>query len=233
MEFIYDANESRYRQLHKLGQKLKIPTLEAFLEVEVRDGNGKIIHHHKQRSHSWVRNAYNLMFSQLAGKSYKDTTFGAGKISAKMTNGNIIYSSAPLSIGQNDVDVPGQGYMAASAEYTWGILVGSGTNAESFESYFLQTQIINGTGPGQISHVASESPVVAYNSGTRALSNTLARYFNNNSGGNISVNEVAIVGLMYGGIRVMTSRDLLGSTITVPNTGQLKVIYTIQLIYPA
>ena len=63
-----DQNERKYQQLQKLGQELKIPTFEAFLEFEVRDGNGKTIHHHRQRSHSWVRNAYNHLFCQVAAK---------------------------------------------------------------------------------------------------------------------------------------------------------------------
>jgi len=31
----------------------------------------------------------------------------------------------------------------------------------------------------------------------------------------------------------MTARDLLIATVTVPDTGQLKVTYTVQLSYPA
>jgi len=65
----------------------------------------------------------------------------------------------------------------------------------------------------------------------------MVRYFNNNSGGDVNVNEVALVlnqpqgGAVYG--KWMQSRDKLASTVTVPNTGQLKVTYTVQLAYPA
>ncbi|GAI82076.1 unnamed protein product, partial [marine sediment metagenome] len=31
----------------------------------------------------------------------------------------------------------------------------------------------------------------------------------------------------------MVTRDKLASTVTVPDTGQLKVTYTIQLVFPA
>ena len=63
----------------------------------------------------------------------------------------------------------------------------------------------------------------------------MIRYFNNNSGGNVNVNEVGIVAYLQGQYNqnYMMSRDKLAATITVPNTGQLRVTYTIQLTYPA
>jgi hypothetical protein len=70
------------------------------------------------------------------------------------------------------------------------------------------------------------------------MKNELARYFNNNSGADVSVNEVALAlrGYQPGSsvpYNYMTARDKLIATVTVPNTGQLKVTYTVQLTYPA
>ena len=76
---------------------------------------------------------------------------------------------------------------------------------------------------------------VTYDTPTRVLSNRLVRYFNNNSGGDIAVNEVALVNSMQqpgAWPRFVMSRDKLDTTVTVPDTGQLKVTYTIQLTYP-
>ena len=56
--------EQKYEQLRKLGTELHIPVVEAYLELEVRDKDGNIVKRHRQRSHSWVRNAYNLFFAQ-------------------------------------------------------------------------------------------------------------------------------------------------------------------------
>lgn len=231
--------EQQYTELRKLAQKLHIPIPEAFLELEVRDKDGKVIQRHKQRSHSWVRNAYNLMFSNLAGKNGNDATFGAGKLNIKAVDGTIKYGAYPIFIGREysttiEGTAAGGGYRAAAAAVNRGIVVGSGTNAESFEDYALQTQIVEGTGAGQLSHILSEEHAVSYADTT--LKNTLIRYFNNNSGGDISVNEVALytLGGAGGGTSYWcTSRDHLASTVTVPNTGQLKVTYTIQLTYPA
>ncbi len=237
MEIMHEPKERRYRQLQRLGQDLKIPTFEAFLELEVRDGNGRITHHHRQRSHSWVRNAYNHMFSQLAGKNANDTTFGAGKLSIKDTGATLRNASTPIGQSNADIDGTSYGYRGPAGNDTWGIQVGSGTNAESFEDYQLQTKIANGVGAGQLSYIEQDSHVIAYNAGTKLLSNTQIRYFNNNSGGSVNVNEVALVvnqpqgGSVYG--KWMQSRGKLAATITVPNTGQLRVTYTIQLTYPA
>ena len=237
MEIIREPKENKYRQLRRLGQELKIPTFEAFLELEVRDGSGRTVHYHRQRSHSWVRNAYNHMFCQLAGKNANYGTFGPGYLNVKDTGGALRQAVAP--IGQSDADIDGTtyGYRGPAGNDTWGIQVGVGTNAESFEDYQLQTKIANGVGAGQISYIEQDSHVIAYVVGTKVLSNTQVRYFNNNSGNDVNVNEVALVvnqpqgGTVYG--KWLQSRDKLASTITVPNTGQLKVTYTIQLTYPA
>jgi hypothetical protein len=231
--------ETQYEELRKLGQRLHVPIPEAYWECEVRDRNGKIIQRLRQHSHSWVRNAYNAMFCQLAGKDASDTTFGAGKISGKDTGGTVRTLSRALGTDYNsscDGLTPGSGhgYRGSAASDTTGIVVGSGTAPESFEDYALQTLISNGTGAGQLSYVASEAHAVSYDAMARVLRNSLARFFNNNSGGDVNVNEVGIIFYtQYNGYRYLYSRDKLATTVTVPNTGQLKVTYTVQLTYPA
>ena len=231
------TEEARYEQLRKLGQELHIPISETFWELEVRDGGGKVILEAKQRSHSWVRNAYNHMFCQLSGKNANYTTFGAGKLCVKDTSGMIRYASAPIGHSNSDIDGTSYGYRGPAGNDTWGVQVGSGANPESFEDYMLQTKIASGVGVGQLSYIEQDPHVIAYDAGTRVLSNTMVRYFNNNSGGDIDVNEVALVlnqpqgGSVYG--KWMQARDKLASIVTVPNTGQLKVSYTVQLTYPA
>ncbi len=229
--------ESRYERLRKLGQELHIPISEAFWGIEVRDGNGMVVLSLRQRSHSWVRNAYNHMFTQLAGKNGNDALYGAGKLNVKDTAGTVRSASTP--IGQSDADVDGTayGYRGPAGNDTWGIQVGSGANPENFEDHQLQAKVANGVGAGQLSYVEQDPHVIAYDAGTRVLSNTLVRYFNNNSGGPINVNEVALVlnqpqgGAVFG--KWMQARDKLAATVAVPNTGQLKVTYTVQLAYPA
>lgn len=228
--------EQRYNRLRKLAQELHIPIPEAFITLEVFDKNGRLLQRHRQRSHSWTRNAYNALFSVLAGKNLDDATFGAGLLSLKDTAAAVTYSNNPYGFSTSSVDTPGDRacYQALATNDDSGILVGSGTNAESFEDYALQTQIVEGTGAGQLNHVQSEAHSISY--AALVLKNELVRYLNNNSGGNVDVNEVALVSHCYypgSQPKIVISRDKLASTVTIPDTGQLKVTYTVQLTYPA
>lgn len=229
--------ERKYRHLKKLAQALHVPLPEAFWELEVTDKDGRVIQRHRQRSHSWTRNAYNHMFSNLAAKDADDTTFGAGLLSVKYLDGTVYGWDYPFTYGQYSVDGTGYyGMRAAAGEDGRGIVVGSGTAAESFEDYALQTQIANGTGAGQLSYIASEEHSVSYDAPSMVFQNQLVRYFNNNSGGDIDVNEVGLYCKIQqpGSARCHCySRDKLAATVTVPDTGQLKVTYTVQLTYPA
>lgn len=234
----YDE-EALYDHLKRLGRKLHIPTPEAFWELEVRNQNGEVVQHLKQRSHSWVRNAYNLLFATLAGKDLDDNIFGPGKLNLKDTGNVVRFGDAnTVCYYYNSSDEAGWGYRGPAGSHAYGILVGEGTNPEDFESYYLHTLIANGTGAGQLSYVQSEPHSITWTAGTLTLQNDLVRYFNNNSGADIDVTEVALVRHEYlprahTDAYYMMARDLLASTVTVPDTGQLKVTYTIQLTYPA
>ncbi|MBA7548010.1 hypothetical protein ES705_40454 [subsurface metagenome] len=229
--------EHKYEQLRKLGQELHLPAPEAFWTLEVFDKNGKLLRRHRQRSHSWTRNAYNLLLSQMAGKNLDDPSpnFGPGFLSWKQTSGGIIGSATGMSICiSQDYEASGKGYRAPAGDTTHGIVVGSGTDAESFEDFKLQTLITEGSTAGKLNYILSAVPTKAYASLVFTI--TQFRYMNNNSGGNVSVNEVALTacGGTYGSqTKWITARDKLASTVTVPDTGQLKVTYTIQLTYPS
>lgn len=231
--------EKLYDELRNLGKRLHVPIPEAFWEFEVRDKNGRVVQRLRQRSHSWVRNAYNHLFGNLAGKDLDNGNYGAGYLSVRDTNGYIRAGNGPgISDAGISWDGTSWGYRAPAGEDEWGILVGSGANPESFEDYILQTKINDGTGAGQLSHVQSEGHNVTWDAPNLTMKNELVRYFNNNSGASVDVNEVGLFprGYIMGSsapANYMFARDKLASTVTVPDTGQLKVTYTVQLTYPA
>ncbi|MBA7713066.1 hypothetical protein ES703_122064 [subsurface metagenome] len=235
--------ERQYEQLRRLAKELHIPLPEAFLTLEVFDKDGKLIQRHHQRSHSWVRNAYNHLFTQLAGVNGDDGTFGAGKLNIKDDSGALQAGTSPIGVDwEYTVEsvissriTSACGYRGGAGVDDIGIQVGTGTNAESFEDYALQTLIVEGSGAGQLNYVEQLAPAISY--AALIMKNEMARYFNNNSGGAIGVNEVALLlkagadGSIYQGW--IQSRDKLPATVNVPDTGQLKVTYTVQLTYPA
>ncbi|MBA7690742.1 hypothetical protein ES703_99274 [subsurface metagenome] len=230
--------ERKYEQLRKLGQELHIPIPEAFWEFEVFDKDHNLIQRHRQRSHSWVRNAYNLLLSQMAGKNLDDAgTFGAGYLNIKWTYGTVVSGAKVASIGSGEQS--GNSYRAPAGSNNHGIQVGTATDAESLEDYVLTGLIAEGTGAGQLNYILSEVPGKSYDGPSKVFTITQVRYFNNNSGGAIGVNEVALTtygvgpGTHTAQDKWVMSRDKLPETVNVPDTGQLKVTYTIQLTYPA
>jgi hypothetical protein len=230
-------NEKKYQQLSRLGRELRIPITECFLELKVTAPNGRVTHHHRQRSHSWVRNGYNVLTCIMMAINYNDSVYGPGYLNLKAINGTIQKRAGAIIYGYNDPDweSPGCGYMAAAGNLNNGIVVGSGTAAESFEDYSLQTQIAHGTGVGQLSYAQCEAPVKSYDAGTKTYSCTWTRYLNNNSGGDVTVNEVGLImscNTNYG-YRGMVSRDKLASSVVVASAGQLKVSYTFSVVFPA
>ncbi len=228
--------DRKYEQLKKLGRELHVPIPELFLALEVRDKEGKLIQKHGERCHSFGRNVYNYILSSLFAKNCPDTTFEAGKLSMKVTSGTIRYGSYGAgTIAQMNFE--SNGPAAGAGVDTQGILVGSGVAAETFEDYALQTLIPNGTTVGKLSYVASETPVYSYDAPTKKWTAEFKRYFNNNSGADITVNEVALVYYLERVVgtadKLLWSRDKLAAGVTVPNTGQLKVTYSLQITYSA
>ena len=175
----------------------------------------------------------------MALKNASDGTFGAGYLNFKITDGGLrsnagIYFSPAYNSNLDTTVSNAPGYIVTAGYDNQGILVGSGTNDESFEDYALQTKITTGNGAGQLSYTISNGHALSYNPATKTMTDQFIRYFNNNSGASINVNEVGLVtGVSPGGCFCMMSRDKLASTVAIPNTGQLKVTYTIQMTFPA
>ena len=86
--------------------------------------------------------------------------------------------------------------------------------------------------------IAQEAPVLSYDAGTKTLTDTLVRFMNNNSGGDITVREVGYIvkmqtGTAYSMSNFLFSRDILSPEVLIPNAGQIRLQYTISLVYPA
>ena len=185
------------------------------------------------RSQSWVRNAYNVVVTQMCGiRSDQGAAYGAGGMYCKDTGGTN-RSSTDASF-----QIRGSTYWAGTiGSVTYGIVAGTGTGAESFEDYALDTIIANGTGAGQLSYAAQETTSSTYTAGTKTWASVMVRYLNNNSGGAIVVGETGCyVRVDYSSTfaYMMLARDLIDPTVSVADTAQLKVTYTItSMAYPA
>jgi len=230
--------ESEYEELRKLAKRLHIPVAEAFWEFEVRNKENEAIHRRRQRSHSWVRNAYNLMVCQI-GAVANNSSVGLAIVdtggSTKSESGTQP-ASGWSSNGAGNMRIyigPSYGFYAQAGVDNMGIVVGIGSGAEDFNDHALGSKISSGNGVGQLAYSAIDAPAIS-TIGTQKQVVWL-RYFNNNSGSPITVYEVGIYTKGTAGgstVYYMVCRDLLTGGVVVADAGQLKVSYTLQLTYP-
>jgi hypothetical protein len=228
--------EYKYRKLVNLQKKcmdnhLFVPPIVS-IGYEVKDRNNiGTIKSGKEFSKSYVRNFYNWAVSQLAGAhSYAGGGgYGAGKLTLKSTAGDVVYSSDYLTCiyGKGD-------YIAAAEVATYGIVVGSADTAESFDSYFLGTQIAHGTGAGQLYYNAQEAAIYTYDSENKKAKVRHSRLFENNSGGSITIKEVAFCHKYYkpSAVNYMTIRDLLQTPVVLSDGQSVRFYYEISFTYP-
>jgi len=217
--------------------------LDIRLTVTVKDKDGKIIKQHKQKSHSFLMNfaallattmynPYNQSVNWYYFKSTAGTWYSLSNTSAGTTTYNNIFD---LLDSNNDS--------------SYGIVVGTGTATPTPNDYNLQSQIVNGTGSGQLvygSHSISPTPATsALQAGTttptsgvltpsgNTTSFQVSRMFQNQSGASITVSEVGIIAEVYAynnvSIYVLIIHDLLSSAITIPNGGVIAITYTISV----
>jgi len=121
---------------------------------------------------------------------------------------------------------------AGLGDTNYGIVVGSGTNANTTSTYALQTLIANGTGAGQLSYGSTTVLSPAISGSTVTV--TVSRVLNNSSGGTITINEVAMyVALSLDGTTstnyMAVTRDVLASAISIANGASTTIYYNLQL----
>lgn len=110
-----------------------------------------------------------------------------------------------------------------------GIILGSGTTPPTPMDYVIETLIAHGTGAGQLEYMQMRSSAGVVVSGNKSTL-ILSRIFINNSGGDITVNEIAMyfrnpaTGLPY-----LFYRDLVTGGDTITNTQTYTVDITIEL----
>ncbi|TRZ85018.1 hypothetical protein D4R89_12950 [bacterium] len=216
--------ESDYLELERLSIKLGIPVPQVHLSVEVTK-DGRIISSHRQRSRTTNRNYWNALLCMVTDTPGVVTDFGAGYLSFKQVNATV------QAVTKAQQTWNGVGAINNSI---YGILLGIGTGAESFEGNALGTICANGTAANQLVYSAHSALAQSYNAGTKVWTITIKRICNNNSAADIVVAETGLVWQNTSlGIYVMFCRDLLASTQNVAVGAQVTVQYGVTLTFPA
>ncbi|RLG80404.1 MAG: hypothetical protein DRO40_11225 [Thermoprotei archaeon] len=184
----------------------------AYIELEVRDKNGKLIKKHRQPAHSWVKNFMNILRYGFANHDVPCTK----------QDGSTVSITINASLGWFLRVTAGAG------DDSHGLMVGNGSKAFEVDDYSLDSKIPHGSNANQL--VYGETTVENVVDDGSKLYFRIIRTFSNNSGSSITVTEV---GLAVAGAdnKPLIARDVLDSPVTVPNGGTLTVRYIIQYQY--
>lgn len=229
-----------WEEFQHLCRKLHLPVLEANWEFQVAVGGKLIEEPRKERAGSYLRNFYNFITSQTISANCTSTTlFGPGELSFRNTAGTKTgTATSALTITGGTVLISwscegvGAGFRAAAGDNTYGIQAGTASTAVTFENYVLTGLIANGIIAGTFSYQAMVAPgkewindILKYNVGWE-------RYMNNNSGGDITVNEVGLTAKTYTYNYEMMERHVISGGLLVPDTAQLLCKYSLGLTFP-
>ncbi len=139
------------------------------------------------------------------------------------------FSSASTSIvdvyGNSRNILPSEANFMVSADLNsagYGIIVGSGTDPVSINDNHLKAPVSPGTGAGQLQYSAVDFPNRFLVDTATALTD-IRRFFTNNSGATIQVNEIGIVCYGYSSYRILIERTLINETLQ--DTESLEVTY--------
>jgi len=156
----------------------------ATLTIIVRDKDGKVIKRYKQKSHSPTANFIGLM---LPLTWYKET----GNSWTFTNTSNSEYSYAPTITGNGGgIIYPNSGYN--NNDYIVNILVGSGSQSNSYNAYNLNAPISNGSGTGQLIYSTLSTPTNITINGNEAYF-IISQSYTNQSGATITISEVGII----------------------------------------
>ena len=200
---------------------ITIPT-ELFIKITLDDK--EVVPFRK--SHSLVRNYYRSLMNCTMGMAntvvLSTQVVDTGGTNRENAVGRMFYYDG------NTVSVP-------TNNSTYGIQVGSGSTAEAYTDNKLATQILSGSIAGKLTYATMS---LTYGGVAPTKTRTITRTFINNSGGDVSVNEVGyVVGFVTGFAPttywyILYARDVLTSTITVADESTLGVQYTFSYTFP-
>jgi len=214
-------------ELREVAVKETGDNVEVFLRAYNYDAGGHLAQRLIQRSDSFLPNFVGMLYSQLSAQYDGNGTSGSGPNTSNTNNAFIdAYTYAPGGSGGNVYITWVFCANDSSGDASYGIQVGSGTAANSTSTYALASQIVNGTGSGQLSY---GSHMCNWSTGTN--STAVARSFSNGSGSSITISEVGMVwesGFNSTNAFIMI-RDVLSSSFTIANGGSTTFQYNIAI----
>ena len=206
-------------------RKPATPNISGYINIVVRDRDGRIVENRTERMHSFVSNFLSILYA----------LWGLGTQTAEDTGGTLITINTTASTSGAYMSVN-----AGSGVELYGIVVGSGSQTVSAGIFKLAAQIPHGTGPGQLYYQTTQAGSLTVSGSTTTF--TFSRTFVNNSGAAINITEIGVILYVSGWNMTVTTSgatqsadyfliiyDVPSSTITVPNGGSVTITYTIEV----
>lgn len=206
----------KLKVIEEVPSLLKPGEMGVVLELTVKDKDGKIVNHKVIKSKCFVKQFIQLLWVKL----------------------NDLPGTTPLSV--RDItntlrDVPNLDYIfqcdGPAGDVTYGIIVGTGTTAPTINDYKIETIVPHGGVANQLNYALTAIAAAASDATTSQV--TISRNFANASGGDITVNEIALynkISIPFDDWRGMTIRDVISGGIVVANGQTLTVNYREQVV---
>jgi len=183
------------------------PGIHAYIDIQLKDKNGKVLKKLRFKSKSWVKNMAILLSGALSNTSFT-------LVDQSGNNANVPNNTDVVSVFKTN---------APAGEDRYGILVGSGTNPVSPNDYKLYNKIPNSI----LAH--SDTNVGQFTGNENGFTFAINRTFTNNGTQDVTVSEVGLA-ILAASLWILIARDLLSSPITVQPGQVLQVTYAISLL---
>jgi len=222
---------------------LEVEPLRGFIEIEVRDSEGRVVQRGRHEMRSFVNNLLRVLEGLM--KAIGGASLGtSGVVASTTVIGPDGASKTVWTEWYAGTDTRGGGTpMATKApdnDSSYGVVVGSGTATMNLHNYALASLIPHGTSAGQLDYdpVTVEELGLDTSVSPPVYRLRLIRVFKNLSGGAININEVGLMARSYwkdsGGVRqdvkYLIARDVLPTTYTVPAGGSATVAITVEVV---
>ena len=192
-----------------MGRKNSSVGVGGFIEIEVRDKDGRVIDRAREPMHSLTNNM-----------AYWLDVFRLGKIYGTDTGGNNIQGIPLSSVSDISVEAP-------SGVDNYGIPIGSSNTPFSIFQYNLQSKYTSSSfSHGAVSDSVTQSPSYSCT--------TYSRTFTNVTSGDLTVKEVGLVARITAGSStyyMMLTRDVVSDR-TIPANGSIVVKIGIYINQP-
>jgi hypothetical protein len=217
--------------------------LRGYIEVEVRDREGRIVGRGRHEMRSFLNNLLRILEGEMKAVGGAALSYYGVVTSATVIKTDGSSSTAWTEWYQTDYYNSGGVPFAAKApddDDSYGIVVGSGTVGVALDQYAPSSKIAHGTGSGQLDYGLSTYEDLGLDTGVSppVYRFRISRTFSNLSGAAININEVCLFARNYwkdsaavrNDAKYMIARDALSTTYTVPNGGSATVAITVEVV---